>query len=250
MSNSANWRVRSPVDQPSQAEGSRDAGRTWRSSGYSQGHSHQYRQPIVPLAVRNRSEDLKVHRPARQQDDEDAAKSIAEGRRIYLGNLLYRTTVEDLEEFLKSYQFSFEKIHISIDPFSGRNPGYCFIEFSDKDTADSAMAKLDGKDLSNRPVKCRPCQPKGEGRHSGRGERDDQVSTMFDRWGDWDGAREGENDTHVDQLTGKSGPYTAMAYFNCARTEDRELYVGGLPRMLDQRTNEEEIRSIFKDFEV
>ncbi|PQE17629.1 hypothetical protein CJF31_00007766 [Rutstroemia sp. NJR-2017a BVV2] len=250
MSSSANWRVRAPVDPPRRAEGSQDAGRSWRNSGSTQGSSHQHRQPIVPLAVRDRRDDLKVHRPERQHDEDDAARSIAQGRRIYLGNLLYRTTVEDLEEFLKSYGFLFDKVHISVDPVSGRNPGYCFIEFSDRQTADRAIAELEGKELLQRPVKCRPCQPKGEGRRSTHGWGESQESTTFNRWGDWNGAREGEHDKDVDQLAGKSGPYHAMAYFQCARTEDRQLYVGGLPRMLDQPMNEEEIRSIFKDFEV
>jgi hypothetical protein len=250
MSNSANWRVRSPVDQPRRAESSQDAGRSWRNSGSSQGNSNQHRQPIVPLAVRSRADDLKVHRPTRQLDDDDTARSIAQGRRIYLGNLLYRTTIEDIEELLKSNQFSFEKVHISIDPVSGRNPGYCFIEFPDKQTADRAIAELEGKEILERPVKCRPCQPKGQGQRSTRGWGEDQENTKFNRWGDWNGIREGEHDKDVDQLAGKSGPYYAMAYFQCARTEDRQLYVGGLPRMLDQPMNEEEIRSIFKGFEV
>ncbi|KAL2829094.1 hypothetical protein BJY01DRAFT_261381 [Aspergillus pseudoustus] len=35
-------------------------------------------------------------------------------------------------------------IDISIDPFSGRNPSYCFVEFGSKDKADRAPAGLNG----------------------------------------------------------------------------------------------------------
>lgn len=206
---------------------------------------------MVSLATRSRPDDLRVHRPAPQRDEPEAAKAIAEGRRIYLGNLLYKTTPEDVEELLAANELTaHESVHISIDPLSGRNPGYCFIEFADRESAEAAMATLDGKLLFDRPVKCRPCQPKGEVRRPGREQLGQQRTTRFNRWGDWTGAKDANGAPPSDNLTGKSGPYDALRHYEGARTEGRQLHIGGLPRMLDQAMNEEEMRSIFKDFQV
>ena len=50
--------------------------------------------------------------------------------------------------------------------------------------------------------------------------------------------------------SGYDGPQAALQHFEGSASEGKQLYVGGLPRMLDQAMNEEEIRSIFKGYEV
>lgn len=56
---------------------------------------------------------------------------------------------------------------MSIDPYTGRNPSYCFVELKSKEQADRAMRKLSGKDLLGRPVKIGP----GIARSSSKGPR-------------------------------------------------------------------------------
>ena len=195
-------------------------------------------------AERSRAEDVNVHRPERQQDDPGAEQAIAEGRRIYLGNLLYRAQPGDIEGLLAEAGLGDveKKIHVSLDPFSGRNPGYCFLEFGDRATADAAMDALEGRPLFGRPVKSRPCLPKGERRRVGR-ESDNSDDPGSRRWGDFGSAANGDGDT-------AGGVPLAREYGDRAAKEGRQLYVGGLPRMLDQGENNVEIRDIFKDFEV
>ena len=48
-----------------------------------------------------------------------------------------------------------ERIDISIDPFTGRNPSYCFVELETKEQAEQAMQQLDGRDFLGRPLKIR-----------------------------------------------------------------------------------------------
>jgi RNA recognition motif-containing protein len=175
-----------------------------------------------------------------------------EGRRIYLGNLLYSTKVEDVTAFLADNGFpSVVNVHISIDRFTGRNPGYCFIEFADKAAADDAMEKLEGVPLFDRPVKCRPCQPKGNQRQASRWPREegrDEGSTPGNnRWGNW-GRPSGESGDRPAFVPRNSG--SGIGQISKAQEEGRQLYVGGLPRMLDQAENDVEMRDIFKDFEV
>lgn len=38
-----------------------------------------------------------------------------------------------------------KKVDISIDPESGRNPSYCFVEFQSQEDATTAMNSLQGK---------------------------------------------------------------------------------------------------------
>ncbi|KAK6073221.1 RNA recognition domain-containing protein [Seiridium cupressi] len=252
MSDSSNWRVRAPVDPSAQPRRTNYASRAPREDRPSREGQPLERQPNVALAERSRSDDVKVYRPNRQHEDSpETATAIMEGRRIYLGNLLYSTTPKDVEEFLVNNGFpSFVKVHISVDPFSGRNPGYCFVVFAEKETADEVMEKLEGVLMFDRPVKCRPCQPKGNMRQPGRWQQDEGQSSSNSRWGNWD--RSGSGQAEPDRLAARSGPSDAMKPFQSskAQEEGRQLYVGGLPRMLDQAENEVEIRDIFKDFEV
>ncbi|KAI1853928.1 hypothetical protein JX265_012613 [Neoarthrinium moseri] len=247
----SDWRSPSSTPKPQKPKTERNTA-SWnrdRPSGESDSHK---RQPIVALAERSRPEDLRVHRPARQRDGAEAGKAIEEGRRVYLGNLLYNTTPDGVEEFLNANGFSaFENVHISVDPFTGRNPGYCFVQFPDSDTAEKAIATLDGKLMGERAVRCRPCQPKGDVRQASRWPHEDRASTASNRWGDWNASKPGE-DRAGARLPGKGGPNDALKHFQVskAQEEGRQLYVGGLPRMLDQAENEVEMRSIFKDFEI
>jgi len=95
-----------------------------------------------------------------QKDDETAAKAIAEGRRIYIGNLRYQAKPEDIESLLIANDLShFSNIHISIDPFTGRNPSYCFVEFPDAESAKTAMETLEGKELLGREGKSNNLAP-------------------------------------------------------------------------------------------
>ncbi|EPS45833.1 hypothetical protein H072_188 [Dactylellina haptotyla CBS 200.50] len=179
------------------------------------------RNPIISEAERPRPDDLKVHRPARQEDSPETAAAIAEGRRIYLGNLLYTTTPDNIETFLSSNGFpNFERIHISIDPFNERNPGYCFVEFKEKVIADEALEKLEGVPMFDRLVKCRPCQPKGGG--------------------NWD--RSKTTPTSTGRLS------TQNYHVSKAQEEGRQLY--GISKRISPResTTEERRNFCFVDF--
>lgn len=254
MSDSMNWRTRAPVDPnaPPPPRRNNYNSRGPREDLPPREGQADGRNPVVSEGTRNRSDDLRVHRPQRQTEDSpETTKAISEGRRIYLGNLLYSTTPDDIEKFLGENGFpTTVNVHVSVDPFSGRNPGYCFVEFADKTVADEAMEKLEGVPMFDRPVKCRPCQPKGQQRRAGQWPREENSSPSFDRWGSSD--RSKRDGPENDRLTGRSGPNDALRHFNTskAQEEGRQLYVGGLPRMLDQAENEVEIRGIFEGFEV
>ncbi|KAJ4245583.1 hypothetical protein NW757_009846 [Fusarium falciforme] len=172
--------------------------------------------------------------------------AIAEGRRIYIGNLPYEAKPYDVEEVLSSNGFgNLDKIHISIDPVSARNPGYCFVDFPDRETAQSALDSLSAT-IRGRSIKVGPCEPKKPRRNFG-----DEPATSR-RWGDWR-TKPDEGGVPIGQLNNKGeekGPYWAMDHFDDAiRSEEvRRLYVGGLGKMIDQAQHQREITEIFTGF--
>jgi RNA recognition motif-containing protein len=98
-------------------------------------------------------------RPAPTPDDEESVKAIAEGRRLYVGNLPYRAKPSDVTSYFDSAGYPTTRISMSVDPFTGRNPSYCFLEFEDKETAQNAMQALEGKIVLGRPLKIRNAYP-------------------------------------------------------------------------------------------
>ena len=69
---------------------------------------------------------------------------------------------------------------MSIDPFSGRNPSYCFVELVNKEQADQAIAELNGKPILGRPVKIGPSFAKSKGKCQ-RGESAGDLRNVQDR---------------------------------------------------------------------
>lgn len=197
---------------------------------------------------------------------------MAEGRRIYVGNLAYSVKPEDVEALLQAHSCtSYDKIHISVDPFTGRNPGYCFVEFGAREDADRALGALGGAEVLGRAIKVGPCLPKGQRgpgqgqdrgrdrdrdaerggeRRSGgwareRRERDGDNGggnggPTTQRWGDWSGAKGGSPSQ-------KDGPYAAPRHWE-ATEEKKRLYVGGLPIMESQADCDQQVRELFAGF--
>ncbi|KAM7194045.1 hypothetical protein V8F20_008141 [Naviculisporaceae sp. PSN 640] len=200
-------------------------------------------------------------------DSPRPSDAAAEGRRLYMGNLLYSVRPGDVEQVLQQTGFQYDKIHISTDPISGRNPGYCFVEFFTKEDADRALTELQGINIFDRPVKLGPCNPKNNTRTGGsdsprREGRSGNAGTWgsssspstnrqptFQRWGDFNGDRSpaaaGQNE---------QGPYGALQHLeetrNGEKTDGKRLYVGGLGKMLDQAQNDAEIRELFAGFDI
>lgn len=73
--------------------------------------------------------------------------------RLYVGNLLYSATRNDVEQFFTANGFAVSGISMSIDPATGRNPSYCFVDFESADDASRAMADLNGVELLGRGVR-------------------------------------------------------------------------------------------------
>lgn len=185
-----------------------------------------------------------------QPGSSESVDTIAEGRRIYLGNLLYRINPGQIEDMLATEGFGeeVESVHISVDAVSGRNPGYCFVDFKTRDGAQTALESLTGTLIQGRPVKVGPCQPK---RAEVAGQTDDYTPT-FQRWGDWKGPRPGDPAEHCPGEGIKQGPYGALDHIDEMSKADApaRVYIGGLGKMINQKENDREIRAYLDGFNV
>jgi RNA recognition motif-containing protein len=77
----------------------------------------------------------------------------------------YEATVKDVESLFKNISDGIQAINMSVDPMTGRNPSYCFVDFKSKDLAERVMEEYNGVDFLRRPLKVKP------GVKSGRGPR-------------------------------------------------------------------------------
>ena len=86
---------------------------------------------------------------------------------IYVGNLSYEVTEEDLEKAFEAFG-QIESIKIIKDNYSGRSKGFGFVEMPNNADAQSAISGLNEKELKGRTLKVNTARPRNENR-GGRG---------------------------------------------------------------------------------
>ena len=85
---------------------------------------------------------------------------------IYVGNLSYGVTEEDLKEAFESFG-EVETVKIIKDRYSGESKGFGFIEMPDKNEAQSAIEGLNGRELKGRKINVNEARPRSEGYRDG-----------------------------------------------------------------------------------
>jgi RNA recognition motif-containing protein len=89
---------------------------------------------------------------------------------IYVGNLSYQATEDELKELFGRYG-EVASVNIVKDKFTGRSRGFAFVEMSAKGDGDSAIQGLDGKDFQGRALKVNEARSRTEGPRTGGGGR-------------------------------------------------------------------------------
>ncbi|KAI1007579.1 hypothetical protein K3495_g654 [Podosphaera aphanis] len=233
-SNSSNWRSRRPTSDTSpQSQSS-----TYFDSPYSRRKESFDRYPRSRFfgSSRSRSPERSDEPTARGSlrkpiNDAKAEQAINEGRRLYVGSMPYEATIKDVENFFSHLSYGIEAINMSVDPMTGRNPSYCFIDFISKEMAYRVMAEYNGRDFMRRPLKVKPGVKSGTG--TGRYDlrpthkvRDIPAAT--ERW------------TRLESPEDQQD----------ATREGRRLYIGNLPRFQNYLVANQRIRELLKDYEV
>lgn len=90
---------------------------------------------------------------------------------IYVGNLSYETTEDDLKKEFETFG-KVESVKIIMDNYTGRSKGFGFVEMSNNSEAQAALTGLKDKELKGRALNINEARPKtegGQGRRSGGG---------------------------------------------------------------------------------
>ncbi len=105
---------------------------------------------------------------------------------IYIGNLSYETTEDDLRGAFEAFG-QVTSVNILTDKYSGKPRGFAFVEMAKKEEADAAINGLNGKELNGRTLNVSEARPRTEG----GGDRGGGGGRGGDRGGDRGGNRGG-----------------------------------------------------------
>lgn len=84
-------------------------------------------------------------------------------RRLFVGNLSFETSDEDLKEAF-SRAGACETASVIRDRMTGRSRGFGFVEMGSDEEAQRAIAELNGKDLRGRNISVSEARERSEGR--------------------------------------------------------------------------------------
>jgi RNA recognition motif-containing protein len=93
--------------------------------------------------------------------------------KLYVGNLSYETTEDDLRT-LFSGAGTVTSVALIKDRYSGQSKGFAFVEMSNQTEAEEAIKLFNGKTLGSREIKvnkARPPEERSSSGYSNRGQR-------------------------------------------------------------------------------
>jgi len=91
--------------------------------------------------------------------------------KIYVGNLPYDVTEEELRQEFRAFG-EIESVNIITDKYSGRPKGFGFVEMSSVSEGQAAITGLNGKTLKDRTLAVDTARPRSDNRGGGSyGER-------------------------------------------------------------------------------
>ena len=97
---------------------------------------------------------------------------------IYVGNLAYEVTQEDLTSVFAEYG-SVKRVQLPTDRETGRLRGFGFVEMSTEAEETAAIEGLDGAEWVGRALKVNKAKPREDRGSSGGGGRRDNFSARY-----------------------------------------------------------------------
>lgn len=89
---------------------------------------------------------------------------------IFVGNLPFQTTDEDLREAFGRFG-AVDSAQVIMDRETGRSRGFGFVEMPNNDEAQQAISGMNGADLGGRPLTVNEARPKAPRSGGGGGGR-------------------------------------------------------------------------------
>ncbi|MGB3205078.1 MAG: RNA-binding protein [Crinalium sp.] len=89
---------------------------------------------------------------------------------IYVGNLSYEVTEDDLNSVFAEYG-TVKRVNLPSDRETGRPRGFAFVEMQTEDEETAAIEALDGAEWMGRDLKVNKAKPREDNRGGGGGGR-------------------------------------------------------------------------------
>jgi RNA recognition motif-containing protein len=86
--------------------------------------------------------------------------------KIYVGNLSYEVTEEDLRQEFEAFG-GVDSVSVITDKYSGRPKGFAFVEMSSVSEGQAAITGLNGKTLKERTLTVNTARPRTDSRSGG-----------------------------------------------------------------------------------
>ena len=87
--------------------------------------------------------------------------------KLYIGNLSYSTTEEEIVELLSTYGTA-DSVQLIKDRHTGQSKGFGFVEMHDNSEADAAIKALNDSNFKGRRLKLNQAQPRDKSRNRRR----------------------------------------------------------------------------------
>jgi RNA recognition motif-containing protein len=91
------------------------------------------------------------------------------GTRLFVGNLNFATTENDLRSLFEGEGFQVNDVTIVTDRETGRPRGFGFVEVGTEDQCRDAISRLDGQELDGRPLRINEARERERGGGGGGG---------------------------------------------------------------------------------
>jgi cold-inducible RNA-binding protein len=97
---------------------------------------------------------------------------------IYVGNLQYNSTEEQIEQLFSEYG-KVNSVKLIKDRETGRSRGFGFVEMEDQEGANAAIQALDGKDVGGRNLRVNEAKQRDEGEQRPRKQFDNRQRNRY-----------------------------------------------------------------------
>ena len=81
--------------------------------------------------------------------------------KLYVGNLSFETTENDLQDLFEQHG-TVNEVHLMMDRMTGKSRGFAFITMNDNAQANAAMNALKGHELNGRALNVNEARPREE----------------------------------------------------------------------------------------
>jgi len=88
---------------------------------------------------------------------------------IYVGNLAYEVTEDDLQTIFSEFG-EVVSVKIITDQYNGRSKGFGFVEMPNRTEANKAIDELNSREIKGRTIKVNQAKPRTDSRGSRRGQ--------------------------------------------------------------------------------